>query len=737
MEENFYNACTDAIIVPVLLEMQEDYTLVNTGSSFNAICHYFIENNNIMIDTPNNGFITLASGKEKIKRIGHTKSMLTLQHGSRSVQHSFELMKLHEDVNQSKYQVVIGMDLMNQLGIFVQGLALAHHQDKNQLSVEEVDDLPVPDECPYGDVDEQTYFKEKIKNSIEKNKMLPSNAFCTVPESIVRLDTTPGATCYRRQYPIADKLMPVVDETVQKWLDDGIIVKARINNEWNSPLTLAPKKDEYDNKTKKRACLDPRHINKLLTDDRYPLPLIRDIFALLKDAEVFTTLDLKNAFHIFQIAPKDQHKTTFTHRGIQYMFQGCPFGLKPLSSKFQRVTAQILEDMPYATSFIDDIVVYSKNIQEHSEHVENVIDKLTEVNLLLNLDKCHFAQTSVHLLGFCVSKDGLFLDRRKLTNVQTWPIPKTGNDIERFLGVINYFCDHIPKISELTAPLDRLRKAKSLQGLWTVECQLSFDALKNLISCTPVIRHPRMEVPFCVATDASNTGIGAVLFQVVENKVRHLDFMARALSQSERNYSKTKRELLAIVFALSKFYKWLWGNHFTLFTDHRALTYIHTQKVANAMMINWLDTILQYSFTVAYIAGMNNILPDTLSRLFEERKRLEGGNDVLSEGELAEMNKEIIKEKKENENKRSADDAKKEMAMYSTNPLTEITANNYFTVDDKKEKNKILKMYHRHAVIYDTEHMQQPEEANRRVVVDKKEKEKILQECHAFGHSGA
>ncbi|SAL99780.1 hypothetical protein, partial, partial [Absidia glauca] len=200
----------------------------------------------------------------------------------------------------------------------------------------------------------------------------------------------------------------------------------------------------------------PRHINALLPNDKYPLPLIRDIFELLKDARIFTTLDLKNAFHRFQIAKKDQPKTTFTHRGTQYMFQGCPFGLKPLSSKFQRVTALLLEEMDYATSFIDDIVVYSKTMDEHITHVRSVIDKLTSVNLILNPDKCHFAQLSVYLLGFCVSNKGLSLDIRKVTNVQQWPTPKTGNEIERFLGVVNYFRDHIPQVSVLTAPLDKL-----------------------------------------------------------------------------------------------------------------------------------------------------------------------------------------------------------------------------------------------------------------------------------------
>ncbi|SAL96225.1 hypothetical protein, partial, partial [Absidia glauca] len=531
--------------------------------------------------------------------------------------------------HDEKYDCIIGTDLFARLGIFIVGLATSYN-DKPALQFDdnETNDLPTPDESPAGNKEEQLQFHKVIQNSITANQNIDKKSFCTVPESIVTLDTPPGKTCYKRQYPIANTLMPIMDEAVLNWYKDGTIVKAGVNTSWNSPLTLAPKKDADGKKSKKRPCLDPRHLNLLLPDDKYPLPLIRDIFEKLRGATIFTTLDLKNAFHRFQIAPKDRHKTTFTHRNTQYMFQGCPFGLKPLSSKFQRVTSSLLNEMDFATSFIDDIVVYSKTIDEHARHVKVVIEKLTSVNLILNPNKCHFAQKSVYLLGFCVSAKGLSLDTRKVTNVQSWPIPQTGNEIERFLGVINYFRDHIPKVSTLTAPLDKLRKEKRLGSKWDTLCLTAFTKLKYILTCTTVLKHPNMDHPFYVATDASNTGIGAVLFQLIDKKVQHIGFFARALSKSERNYSTTKRELLAIVFALNKFHKYLWGNHFTLFTDHRALTYIHTQKIANPMMITWLDTLLQYNFTVAHVPGLSNVLPDALSRLFPVEKEL-GGDDNL------------------------------------------------------------------------------------------------------------
>ncbi|SAL97877.1 hypothetical protein [Absidia glauca] len=615
------------------------------------------------------------------------------------------------------YQCVIGTDFLNTLGIFMIGLAVSFDDNATfQFEEEETSDIPKPDESPAG-------------------------------------TKTPKVFARYLKYPIPDKLMPLIDEAVNKWKMEGTVILSTSNNQWNSPLTLAPKKDANGKKTKKRPCLDPRHINNLLPDDKFPIPLIREVFQKLKNSKVFTTLDLKNAFHRFQIDPKDQHKTTFTYRDEQLMFQGCPFGLKPLSSKFQRVTSLILKDMDFATSFIDDIVVFSEDMQQHAKHVKKVIDKLTEVRLILNADKCHFAQKSVHLLGFCVSEKGLTLDIRKVTNVQDWPRPKTGNDIEKFLGVMNYFRDHIPMISNLTAPFDKLRKEKSLSKSWTFVCETAFEKLKLILTRTPVLKYPKVNEPYYVATDASNTGIGAVLFQMIEGKVQHIGFFARALSKSERNYNTTKRELLAIVFALNKFHKYVWGNHFTLFTDHKALTYIYTQKYQNTMMINWCDTILQYNFTVAHIPGMKNVLPDALSRLFPVEKELAGDEDNKRHQKRVcdlyencvyagfkhnrvkynpeKMEKLTIQHEKGHEQKEKEIHAKKDPSSNFEAPIDELI------IPSKDDREKIIRMYHRASTLHEHAHFLQPEERIIKTIEDKLERESMLERKHAFGHFGA
>jgi hypothetical protein len=176
--------------------------------------------------------------------------------------------------------------------------------------------------------------------------------------------------------------------------------------------------------------------------------------------------------------------------------------------------------------------------------------------------------------------------------------------------------------------LNALRNHQGKLGaLWTGEHTTAFERIKQSLVEAPYLFSPRSDLPFHVATDALDVGIGAVLYQIEEyGTILHNGFMARALSKSERNHQITKKELLAIIFALNKFHQHLWGRHFTLYTDHKALVYIHSQRELNAMLSKWFDTLLDYNFDVVHLLGMDNVLPDALSRLFPTAKDLGEGN---------------------------------------------------------------------------------------------------------------
>ncbi|KAG2215257.1 hypothetical protein INT45_012707 [Circinella minor] len=566
------------------------------------------------------------------------------------------------------------MDLMPKLGISIHGLATTWDDNPNpHISNDTYENVPTPNNSPAGTKEEQSDFHAKIKPFLEQNANISPKTHCPLPEAVIRLDTPPNVTVYKPQYPLPSALIPELKETINQWLEEGVIVPAPVNTEWNQPLTAVPKRSPVDGTIiKHRLCLDTRGTNNvILSNDRYPLSNIQTIFSELRGCTTFTTLDLKAAFERFPILPEHQKKLSFTFLGKQYSYaKGC-FGLKTLSSAFQRVMNILFHDLPYVNCFIDDIIVASKNIYEHADNVATVIQKLTDANLILNLDKCNFAQKSTYLLGFCVSGKGIALDVRKVTTVLDYPQLKSSKDCFKFSGLINYFRSYIPQYSKIMNPITSICHAKDFESNWGEKQQKAFDTVRQILTKSPILRYPSMNKKFYIGTDACNSGIACVLYQIINNETRHIAFMSRALSKSERNYSTTKKELLAIIFALHKFHQYIYGREFELHTDHKALCWLQTQPIANRMMINWFETILSYpGMKIVHIPGLQNTLPDLLSRLYEDIDDLDslrGGNaPVLTQP------KHSLPQSKHHHNKLDPNNALHLRSLHADNPFVDM-----------------------------------------------------------------
>jgi hypothetical protein len=599
--------------VPVTVENVRTMATVDSGATTSILSPKLVSLLSLPI-TPVKGSIKLAASEIQVPRIG-TVNKVNFCHNGIKTKHNFEIMEINHDLSD----IIIGTDLMTKIGIGLTGLATSWNTSSGPRKADPVlEENLEPNNSPYGSTDEHERFMQQLQLSIQANERIPLISWCTIPESVIHLPTEKGKTAYRRQYPIPEKLKTVLQEQIEQWLQEGVIRVAPVNTDFNNPITCATKKDLEGNYTGIRVCLDPRALNLLLPDDRFPIPLVKDVFRSMGKSKVFTTLDLRQAFHRFKLAEEDQHKTSFTVDGQVYCFVSCPFGLKSISSCFQRVMNKIFDGCDYVTVFVDDVLVHSDNLQDHACHVQDCIDRLTAVNLILNVNKCHFAQKSVYLLGFSLSAAGVSLDQRKVTNAYEWPVPTTGKHIMRFLGFANYFRDHIPKFSDMTHRLDKLRNEGDITHVWTQQLQQDFENIKSALSSAPVLSIPQMDHPFFVATDASAFSIGGVIYQVINETYKYIGFAARSLSISEKNYSCTKRELLGIVFMLRRFHQYLWGNPFTLITDHKALCYLQTQTIANPMMVGWLDIICDYTYEVVHLPGILNVIPDALSRLFGE-----------------------------------------------------------------------------------------------------------------------
>jgi len=260
-----------SLYTPILLQKTRALGLIDTGADFSVLNKSFLINNKIRFFSKN-GLLNLAGRNNHVNRIGVTESIEICYNGKTSF-HSFEIMDFD---SSDKFDVILGNDILPQLGITLSGVA--YKWDDTKIFDDSIDDSVKLNESPAGSVTQHKSFISEITPYLDANQSIPKSTFCTIPESVVHLDTTPGKVVNVRQYPIPNKLLPVLDDAIGKWLRDGVITKAPVNTAWNSPLTLADKKDTNGNKTGKLPCSDPRKINDLLPDDKYPIPLISDIF---------------------------------------------------------------------------------------------------------------------------------------------------------------------------------------------------------------------------------------------------------------------------------------------------------------------------------------------------------------------------------------------------------------------------------------------------------------------------
>ena len=528
---------------------------------------------------------------------------------------------------------LLGLDLFPRVGITIEGVPYdyprSNIEDELIIDVEAyhqdwLDKYAVPTEL-------RSQLMEAISLLLKENADIPSSSFCTHPAAKVSLETGDAKPVYVPQYRLSDYMSQFVDKQVANWEHDGVVCDAPADSPWNFPLLAALDRAARAKGKDPRVCIDPRLLNNLLPDDPRSIPNVDDIHARLRGFDFISEIDMTKSFNQIVVALKDRIKTTFTWRGKKRMFVGAPFGLKPLSQLFQSIVEQILHDeRDYATPFIDNIYVHTNGtFEDHIRQVCNILKLLNKFSLRINMDKCYFGYTAVNVLGHLLSGTTKSPDPSKRNAVQDWQVPTTGNDIESFLGFTNYLRQYIPLYADIAAPLEKLRKVKKIGNLWSRDCQRSFDMFKRVINASPILNVPLSEVPFCLQTDASQFGLGWVLYQIDpdSNKNRYVLFGAKALSGAQVNYSATRRELLAIIVAIRHCHNYLYGYKFKLYTDHMALSYLFTQKYFNYMMLNWIDTLLDYDFTVIHRPGIELVLPDALSRMFSHFR---GGNGSSS-----------------------------------------------------------------------------------------------------------
>ena len=381
------------------------------------------------------------------------------------------------------------------------------------------------------------------------------------------------------------------------------------NSPWSSPIVLVRKRDGST-----RFCIDYRKVNSVTRKDAYPLPRVDDILDTLGGSKWFSTLDLKSGYWQVEVDSSSREKTAFTTSEGLYEFKVMPFGLCNAPATFQRLMNRVLCDVNWVEClvYIDDTVVIGRTFEQYLSNLGTVLSRLRQAGLKLQPAKCKLCQKEVRFLGHVISENGIATDPEKTAVIATWPVPESKKNIQQFLGLANYYRRFIKDFGTTAKPLQWLLE-KNIAFEWTQQCQGAFDHLRKCLMTTPILAFPDHSRHFMLDTDASDTGIGAILSQVQDDGV--IAYASRSLSRQEQRYCVTRRELLAVVEFIHHFRHYLLGVHFTLRTDHGSLVWIQNFKEPEGQLARWLERLQEYTFTVVHRPGNQHTNVDALSRV--------------------------------------------------------------------------------------------------------------------------
>jgi hypothetical protein len=426
------------------------------------------------------------------------------------------------------------------------------------------------------------------------------------------IDTGDAQPIRQRYYRMSPEKQRILVDQVDEMLSLDVIEPCE--SAWSSPVLLVTKKNGQP-----RFCLDSRKLNSFTKRDAYSLPYVSEILDNLRDARYLSSIDLSKAFWQIPIAERDRDKTAFYIPGRGTLrFKRTAFGLTNAPATQQRLVDLLFRDFELQVfCFLDDIIIVTQDFDSHVSLLLRVLDKLKSANLTVNLEKCKFFRDQLNYLGYVVDKDGLRTDPEKVVAILNYPTPSCRKDLKRFLGTATWYRRFVPNFSTVAGPLNKLTSSKkgAPPFKWSTEADSAFQNLKEALISAPVLSCPNYNLPFEVHTDASNYGVGGMLTQIVDGKEHPIAYMSRSLSPTERNYSITERETLAVITAIEHWRCYLEnGKRFTVYTDHSALKWFLSLNNPTGRLARWGVRLSVFDFEIKHRRGVDNVIPDALSR---------------------------------------------------------------------------------------------------------------------------
>ena len=417
-------------------------------------------------------------------------------------------------------------------------------------------------------------------------------------------------------YPMSNHKLQKVKEYLDENLAKGYITPTKAA--YASPILFVQKKDGS-----LRFCVDYRKLNQITKRNRYPLPLIEETMAKVLGCKYLTKLDIVAAFNRLRMHPDSEEWTAFLTAFGAYCYKVMPFGLTNGPASWQNFINDVLFEFlhDFCQAYVDDILIYSKTLAEHREHVRKVLARLREAGLQVDIKKCEFHVEETAFLGMIVSAEGVRMDPAKVEAVLSWPQPLNLKQVQAFIGFCNFYRRFIRNFSRIVRPLTQLsQKNKAFD--WTPECEKAFESLKVIVTEAPVLRHFDRNRQAILECDSSDYVNGGVLSQYDDAGVLHpVAYYSKSLDPAQCNYDIYDKELLAIIHALEQWQADLecTDDPIKIFTDHKNLEYFQTSRKLNKRQHRWMDILSDYNFNIVYREGKKNAKADALTRRAESK----------------------------------------------------------------------------------------------------------------------
>ena len=349
-----------------------------------------------------------------------------------------------------------------------------------------------------------------------------------------------------------------------------------------------------------------------------PLLKIDEMYACLKGSKVFSTLDMCSGYHHVEMTEEARPKIAFTLPADlgKWEFLQCPFGLAQAPAYFQRLINEVLAPFDFAFGYLDDILIYSPDVEIHLKHLELIFQRLCEVDLKLKIEKCSFLKKHIQYLGHIISGDGIKPVPEKLSSIQQMPRHYTPKEVKQFLGLVGYYRKFIPRYADIARPLNALTR-KNTEFVWTDICQKSFDLLKLMISEEPILVYPDPSKPYVLFMDTSKYAWSCILTQEYTHEIDSKTVKILHPISYQLNWACLTKEAYTIYISIKKLDYYLVDVDIILRSDHLPLKKFLNKNTLNSKVNNWLVEISPFHITFEYIKGIKNTLADTMSKLIK------------------------------------------------------------------------------------------------------------------------